>query len=345
MRHQHILLLRLSAIGDVAMLVPVVQALAQQYPSLRISVVSRPFARPLFTGLAPNVEFMEADVKVEYTGVKGLNSLFRRLVAKHPTAVADMHDVLRTKFLIFRFNVGGWKTAHINKHRGARRLLCRYPNKVIQQLPTQVSNYAAVLEKLGYPIKLDFHTIYTNGKPPIPQSIGDKPEGKKWIGIAPFAAHKGKIWPLERIGKVIEAFPEARIFLFGGGGNEEKQMEQWGQSHPNCTIVRQHLHGLDEELSLMSRLDVMLSMDSANMHLASLVATPVVSVWGATSPLAGFMGINQSKDNLVELPMECRPCSIYGNKGCARGDYACLYGISPDMIIGKINNVLNRKAK
>lgn len=345
MKHQHILLLRLSAIGDVAMLVPVVQALAEQYPDLRISVVSRPFARPLFAGLAHNVEFMEADVKVEYTGLRGMNSLFRRLVAKHPTAVADMHDVLRTKFLILRFNLGRWKTAHINKHRGARRLLCRYPNKVLQQLPTQVSNYAAVLDRLGYPIKLDFHTIYTHGQPPVPSAIGDKPQGEQWIGIAPFAAHKGKIWPLERMGKVIAAFPEARIFLFGGGGDEERQMEQWAKEHQNCTIVRHHLHGLDEELALMSHLDVMLSMDSANMHLASLVATPVVSVWGATSPLAGFMGINQSKDNLVEIPLDCRPCSIYGNKGCARGDYACLYGITPDMVIAKLRAVLSRTGK
>lgn len=337
MRHPHILILRLSAMGDVAMLVPVVKALAETYPKLRISVVSRPFAKPLFDSIAPNVDFMVADVKLEYAGVKGLNTLFRRLVAKYPTAIADMHDVLRTKYLRTRFCLGGWKTAHIDKHRGARRLLCRYPNKVRQQLPTQVQNYADVLEKLGYPVKVDFHGIDVAA----PAAIGEKKNGEKWIGIAPFAAHKGKVWPLDRMEKVIEAFPDARIFLFGGGGKEMEQMEKWHDSHTNCTIVRSILHGLGEELGLMKQLDVMLSMDSGNMHLASLVGTQVVSVWGATSPLAGFMGINQPAENALGIDLDCRPCSIYGNKGCARGDYACMYGITPEMVIRKLNDILN----
>ena len=90
----------------------------------------------------------------------------------------------------------------------------------------------------------------------------------------------------------------------------------------------------------MQHLDVMVSMDSANMHLASLVATPVVSVWGATHPYAGFMGWNQKMDNAVQLNMRCRPCSIFGNKPCQRGDYACLTAIKPDVIINKVEENL-----
>ena len=77
----------------------------------------------------------------------------------------------------------------------------------------------------------------------------------------------------------------------------------------------------------MSHLDVMLSMDSANMHLASLTGIPVVSVWGATHPMAGFLGYNQDPENVIQIDLECRPCSIYGNKPCQRGDYACLQNI------------------
>jgi ADP-heptose:LPS heptosyltransferase len=84
----------------------------------------------------------------------------------------------------------------------------------------------------------------------------------------------------------------------------------------------------------------MVTMDSANMHLASLVATPVVSIWGATHPYAGFMGWNQSIDNAVQTDLPCRPCSIYGKKDCMRGDYACLYQIKPETIVGKIERIL-----
>ena len=81
MKKEHILVIRFSALGDVAMAVPVVWALATQYPDVRITVLSRAFARPLFADLAPNVNFMEADLKHEYRGMRGLNALYRRLVA------------------------------------------------------------------------------------------------------------------------------------------------------------------------------------------------------------------------------------------------------------------------
>ena len=117
MKTEHILVIRFSAMGDVAMTVPVIQSLAKQYPKVRITVLSRPFARPFFEDLAPNVGFMEADIKEEYKGVKGLNALYRRLIAKQFTAIADLHSVLRSDYLRMRFNLDNFKVAHIDKHR------------------------------------------------------------------------------------------------------------------------------------------------------------------------------------------------------------------------------------
>ena len=119
-----------------AMTVPIVYSLAKQYPNVRISVLSRPFARPFFQGLASNVCFMEADLKGEYKGLTGLNKLYRRLVAKQFTDIADLHNVLRTRFLRFRFLLGGYSVAHINKHKQGKKLLCREENKVFIQQPT-----------------------------------------------------------------------------------------------------------------------------------------------------------------------------------------------------------------
>ena len=121
MKTEHILVIRFSALGDVAMVVPVISSLARQYPDVRITMLSRSFARPLFEGLAPNVSFMEADLTSEYHGVRGLNSLYRRLVAKRFTAIADLHDVLRSKFLRMRFDLARYRVAHINKHLATSR--------------------------------------------------------------------------------------------------------------------------------------------------------------------------------------------------------------------------------
>ena len=125
MKKEHILIIRFSALGDVAMTVPVVYSLAKTYPDLRITVLSRGFARTFFEDLAPNVNFMEADIKGEYKGVKGLNALYRRLTAKKFTAIADFHGVLRSSYLRFRFNFDRYKVAHINSTGARENRLCQ----------------------------------------------------------------------------------------------------------------------------------------------------------------------------------------------------------------------------
>ena len=353
MKKEHILIIRFSALGDVAMAVPVVYSLAHQYPHLRITVLSRAFARSLFENLAPNVGFMEADLKREYHGIKGLNALYRRLTAKQFTAVADLHNVLRSEFLRVRFNIGRYKVAHIDKHRKGRRRLTSIANKLMEQQPSSFQNYADVLARLGYPIKLEFRSIFPEGGGDLSLLPNNSQlltlNSQLNIGLAPFAAHAGKIYPLpmmqQVLEKIIALYPEARIFLFGKGEQEDKQFTQWCDQYKQCVHVSNEVETLYQELILMSHLDVMVSMDSANMHLASLVAIPVVSIWGATHPYAGFMGWNQDPDNVIQVLLDCRPCSIYGQKPCIRGDYACMNNIAPDTIVERIEHVLNNKDK
>lgn len=348
MKKEHILVIRFSALGDIAMVVPVVYSLATQYPNLHITMLSRGFARPLFEDLAPNVSFMEADIKKEYHGVKGLNALYRRLAAKHFTKIADLHNVLRSEYLRLRFNMGAYRVEHINKHRHMRRRLVANNNKVREQLPTSFENYAEVFARLGYPVKIQFTSLF----PPeggnlnlLPAIFGPKKSFEQWIGVAPMAAHPGKIYPtplMERvIRQLISNHPKARIFLFGRGTEEDQLFNRWQESMPQCLNVGKHTENLHQELIVMSHLDVMISMDSANMHLASLTGTPVVSIWGATHPYAGFMGYGQPSENAIQVDsLDCRPCSIYGQKACQRGDLACMNSISPERIVSRVEEIL-----
>lgn len=350
MRKEHILVIRFSAMGDVAMAVPVVYSVATQYPDIRITVLSRGYARSFFEDLAPNVNFMEADIKREYRGVKGLNALYRRLTAKQFTKVADLHNVLRSEYLRMRFNMGRYRVEHINKHRSDRRKLTSYNNKVREQLPSSFQNYADVFARLGYPVEICFRSIFPEGGGNLnllPAIIGPKKSFQHWIGIAPTAAHPGKEYPLpcmhEVVSQLTQKHPQARIFLFGRGQREEQLFKEWCREFPQCVSVDEHLENMQQELILMSHLDVMLSMDSANMHLASLTATPVVSIWGATHPLGGFLGWNQSPENVVQVSLDCRPCSIYGKKKCRRGDFACMNDISPERVVAQIEKLLTPK--
>lgn len=347
---EHLLIIRFSALGDVVMTVPVIDSLARQYPGLRITMLSRGFARPFFEHMPPNVGFMEADVNNEYHGVKGLNALYRRLVAKNFTAIADFHGILRSEYLYMRFKIDRYKVARIDKHRSGRRQLVNMSDKKLVQQPTPFRNYADVLERLGYPVKVEFKSIFADGGGDMgllpPEINRQKEPGEKWIGIAPFAAHEGKVYPKRLMEQVIvllkNRYPESRIMLFGGGKAEREVLDDWEMRLPGCVNASAKLGTITKELVLMSHLDLMISMDSANMHMASIVGTPVVSIWGATHPFAGFMGWGQNPDNAVQIDLHCRPCSIYGNKACIRGDYFCMKNIPPELIVEKAEAVMRK---
>lgn len=340
-----ILLIRFSAIGDVAMTVPVIYSFAKRYPQHHITVLSRRALMPLFAELPSNVSFWDADISGRHSGLRGLYALYKELSAENFDFIADLHDVLRTKYLRFCFCLAGKRVACIKKGRWEKEALTRKRNKKFHPLKSSFQRYQDVLSELGFSFPIQFESIYPQGKGDFSkiESVIGKQKGKeKWIGIAPFAKHQGKIYPIELQEEVVAYFAaqkDVRVFLFGGGKAEKEVFDGWVRKYPTLTSTVGLLN-MGTELILISHLDVMLSMDSANMHLASLVHTPVVSVWGATHPYAGFMGWNQSVDNTVQLPLSCRPCSVFGNKPCWRGDYACLCEITPAQVIQKVESII-----
>jgi ADP-heptose:LPS heptosyltransferase len=328
-----LLIIRFSALGDIAMTVPVVHDLAVQYPDLEITMLSREMARPLFEQLPDNVHFIAADLKGRHKGLLGLCRLWRDAHLSDFDYIADFHDVLRTWWLRTEGCLRRKKAAKIDKGRKGKRALTRQKNKVFEQQATSFERYAKVLEQLGFPIKPEFVKLDYSSF-----CEKQKATNETWIGIAPFAKHPAKVYPLEKMEEVIKALSQREntsVFLFGGGEEEKQLITELCAKYPHVQAA-QNQQGLKSEIALMGQLDVMLSMDSANMHLASLVGTRVVSIWGGTHPYAGFLGWNQNPSNCVQLDLPCRPCSVYGNKPCFRGDYACLNGITPSQIIEKL---------
>lgn len=341
---KRLLVFRFSAMGDVAMTVSVLYSLAKQYPDLQITIVSRAAFRPFFEQLSKNISFVAVDLHGRHKGIRGLYRLYRELHQMKFDAVADLHNVLRTVFLRWCFKLSGTPVEHFNKNRKAKKALTRQKNKIRQPLQTIFERYTNVFNKLGLTFPYTFTNIFedkTFSTLNLSAYTGSK-ENQYWIGIAPFAKHIGKTYPLEKMEQVVKELSRHenyRIFLFGGGQQELTTLKNWEQKYPRTRTPSDKLQ-LDGELALIYQLDVMISMDSANMHMASLTGTPVISIWGATHPWGGFMGWKQSPENAIQLEMPCRPCSIFGHKPCNRNDYACLNQITPQMIIEKVNFLL-----
>ena len=341
-KYKNVLLIRFSAIGDVAMTVPVVYSVAKAYPDKHFTMLSNIRFAPFFSGMPENVSFIGVDLKKDYHGFGAMLKLFFRLCKKHFDVVADLHGVLRTTALSIFFRLFFTRVSRIDKDRRSRKLLTRSKNKDLTPRLTSFDRYRIVLENLGFSFELNFHSIFGDKKADL-STIKDIIDDKDcpWVGIAPFAAHKGKIYPLylmEDVVAQIDSTILCRQFVFAYG-KERSLVEEWARKYRSVEIIDPRL-GLAGELTLISNMEVMLAMDSSNMHLASITATPVVSVWGATHPVAGFLGWGQKPEDCIQLEMPCRPCSIYGKTKCIYGDYRCLTGIDPDSVFAKVKAYL-----
>ena len=335
------LVIRLSSLGDVAMLIPVLYSCAKQYPQEEFLLITKKPLLSIFEHKPPNVSVSPVDAKNEYKGIRGLRRLINDLRKQNIENVADTHDVLRSKIIRAYFGFRGKKVAVINKERKKRKTLIRKNHKILQPLKTSFERYHEVFRSLGYNFPIDFKSIFEFGTRDFDQIkhvAGAKTN--TWIGIAPLAKHKGKVYPFEKMSQVIELLTsdsDKTIFLFGGK-NEQSQLSQLANPYSNVISILDKKLTFSTELLLMSYLDAMITMDSGNMHLASLAGTPVISIWGATHPYAGFYGYNQNPDNAVQAELFCRPCSIYGHKPCYRNNYECMELINSKMIVSKLKN-------
>lgn len=339
---RNILISRFSALGDVAMTLPSVYNACLANPDDRFYFLTRNHPAQVFINKPENLTVVGIDLD-NYKGFSGLWRLSSALKSRFSIdTYVDLHDVLRTKLLRTFLKMRGVKCRHIHKGRDEKKKLTRPNHKVLIPLRPTPVRYEDVFRHAGVTLADRFHSLYGDGKG-NPLEFRDvcnpKKEGEYWLAIAPFAKHPGKIYPFELLEKVTEHFasrPDTRIFIFGFGMREERQIASLADKFPNIINMASASLGIGAELSLLSHCDAMLSMDSANMHLASLVGLRTVSVWGDTHPYTGFLGWRQNPADAVQLDMTCRPCSVFGNKPCMRGDYHCLWGITPQMIIQKL---------
>ena len=330
--------------GDVAMTVPVIRALVEQHSSVKITVVSRPFFKPFFDGI-PNVEFFAVDVKERHKGFLGLLKLYFDLKQLNIDAVADLHNVLRSQIIRTLFSLAGKKVAATDKGRAEKKALTRAENKVFQPVKTMVERHVETFKKLGFSVDLSL--------PSFPEkailseeilSISGKKDNFKWIGIAPFAQYESKVYPLDLMQKVVDSLAKNhnyKLFLFGGGKEETEKLNTLAKQRENVIVVAEKLK-FNQELQLISNLDVMLSMDSGNAHIAAMLGIKVITLWGATHPFAGFAPFNQPLENCLTADREkypLLPTSVYGNKKVS-GYEDVMRSISVESVVEKINTVL-----
>jgi ADP-heptose:LPS heptosyltransferase len=329
-KYKRLLIIRLSAMGDVAMTVPVIKTFTEQFPDVEIALLTRKAFNPLFITI-PKLTIINPDLKGRHKGVFGLYKLFKSLKKDfNPDAVIDLHDVLRSKVLRFFFSGTLTKYFKIDKGRKEKRELIRKENKILKTLMHSTQRYADCFIRAGFNFNFPYPCEESSSKPIKSHS------GIVKIGIAPFAKHAQKQYPLELMKQVIKQLilSGREIYIFGGGESEQKQAEELEMEFPGVkSLIGKYT--LAEELEFVAKMDVMITMDSANMHMAALTDTKIVSIWGATHPFTGFSPY-APETNIVMIQndqLDCRPCSVFGNRPCFKENLECMYSVKPENIV------------
>ena len=342
---KRILVYRFSAMGDVVMLLPVLKGLLDTNPELEVHLLTRSFLFPVFRGI-DRLHLVEADLKGEHQGMKGLFKLYKQLKENiKPDLVFDLHQVLRTFNLNLYFRWGGTKVYTFDKGQLEKRKAVL--TKSHKNLPGTIERYCSVFQKAGLKIDLP--------KPPLLNKVSKTEVWQKLklnttkdvrlIGIAPFAKHPQKVWGVEKVEQLIlELNTEQKLqfILFGGGKEEIAQLDKLAAGFSNVTVAA-HFLKLEDELEVLPQLDLMISMDSANMHLAAMAGIPVISIWGATHPSLGFSPYHQPEENLIQHKgpeLNCRPCSVFGSKKCKFGDVRCMKYIPVEQVKERVHFLL-----
>ena len=333
-KHKNVLVMRLSVLGNVAMSIPVLYPVCKANPDTRFIMLTKKWPASMFHDRPANLKVVDFDVNENHSGLFGLMKLASRLHKLYDIdAVADLHNVSGTWVIDAWMRAHGAQVARMDREKPKRRALVNH--KTDEPVTPIHERYRNVFRQLGFEAPDNFKRLYEGRDWPDSPIVPKKEPGQRWIAISPFSSHRQKAYPLDQMEQVIAELTKRDnyyIFLMGGGKAEKIALRPIVRKYKNVVSMAEIKHGFIDEYALLAKCELMLTMESANMHLASLVDTQAMTVWGPTSPACGYLGYNQVVEDDIQLDMPCRPCSITGDKPCKYGDYPCLKNIKPEYI-------------
>jgi len=341
-----ILVIRFSAMGDVILCHPVLSEVIRLNPEVRIDFLTRNGLEFIVKGI-PNVNSIALKFKKGLSGFLQLLQLVKELRNKNYDAVIDLHGSIRSRLISILLFGGRKNIFRIDKGRDVKKARIGHLNIDSKPLRHHILRYRDVFVKAGLKLFDQLEDTISirwskneNLQLEIEKTMLENGwNDKKRIGIAAFAKHQWKEWNKTEsfIEKILEEDGHTLIFLFGAGPAEKSKMLEWQKKSFGRVIIVGDYFTLQQEIYFFSYLDALVTMDSANLHLANLSNIPkIISIWGPTDPGMGFGPVDQKRNIFVQKSAQqltCRPCSVYGNKKCHRGDHACMVQIEAEEIL------------
>jgi heptosyltransferase I len=369
---QRILLIKLSAVGDVIHTIPVLNQLRRRYPSARIDWLIKPAIAELVRhhpALSNVIEFSPTDATARWTDLGGLRSS-RKLISdlRRPRydLVVDLHGQIRSAVCTLLTGAPvriGFDRPRAELRRGSPRkrpaLAYRHGWTGAREgswmayshhmrLPTldmhAVDRYLRVAAMLGATeAPADFSFV-------IPQAAHDRvrdlmrtrgiaPDGDRLgiVLVAPGAQWETKQWRPAGFAEVANhCLRRGWPVVLTGSRDETAICSRLAAAAPGVVDLCGQTT-LSELAALTSRAAIAVTNDSGTMHLAVALGRPTVSVFGPTDSL--WSGPYGRPDAVLQAGLECSPCYLRRLSRCPH-DHACMQAIPPALVIGRIDRAL-----
>jgi lipopolysaccharide heptosyltransferase II len=328
-----ILIIRMSAIGDIILSSPVIDSLREYFPEARLDYLIKKEHESLVKyhpGLDNVIAFSKND------GLRGLNKLVRQFRADRYDLIVDLHGTLRSTYI--RFVSPGIMNRVYRKNSIERRILRWSEINLMDNAPRVCDRYYTALEDFGIARNGKKPKIYIdeNSKSSIRKILdGQKKEpAEKYLAISPGASYQTKRWPSKYFTEAasdIALEKDLKVLLLGGG-SDRKISEKIADELSEKGLLGEDLSGrlsLLESAAAISMSELLITNDSGLMHIADATGTPLVAIFGPTSKELGFYPIGEKAVVIEIFGLSCRPCSLHGDKTCPKIHHHCMEQITP----------------
>ncbi len=335
-----ILVIQTAFIGDVILTLPMVQKLKEIFNNVELHVLCIPSTREIFSASEYINKVIVYDKRGKDKSLISLLRLILKLRAEKYTRIYSPHRSFRTSLLVkftgvkltFGFNNSSLRTVY--------KYLIKYdqPKHEVQRN----------LDLIGYSYNSESWKIKPevnfpgNETIPLSKIFVNYSAKSKYVVVAPGSVWNTKEYPAEGYLDIIKYLVSKKYFVLLIGGEKDADLCEKLEAELNervksvagkCSLI--------ESVSLLSSAEMLISNDSAPTHLGMCADIPVLTIYCSTIPDFGFYPYNPSSDYISYNDLSCKPCGIHGHKKCPIGTFECAYKLKPEIIISKIEEMLN----
>jgi heptosyltransferase-2 len=345
---ERILVFHTAFIGDILLMLPMVQILRRQFPDSAITVITRPDIAELVRAHPAVTDVVPYDKRGRHRGAGGMCALSRQLRGRRFDLAIVPHRSLRSALVVvmgriprrigFSNSAGALLfTDRVRTHAGDHEIdrdirllepvIGFTPGRELPVLGIPDADVAAAASILSAAEQR--HPGFT--RRPV-------------IALAPGSVWRTKRWPAESYGALagMLARDGCSVILLGGVRDRSLCEEVIRTAaHHDAILNAAGTTSLAGSGALLRRSRVLVSNDSAPAHMALGVGTPVIALFGPTVPAIGFAPVGPH-DRLVEVAgLPCRPCNIHGSDECPIGSFECMRGISVVRVLSAVHAIIS----